>query len=215
MTDAVLANAHVLVVGGTGVIGKAVAGHTASAGARVTLTSRSADDASSAAGEFEGDVSGVAYDATDHATVSNLTDGGPFDHVVITAAALSFDSLTDIDSGVLDDLVASKLLGTMWTARHLRSHVDDKGSMLFVSGMLSRRPTQAAPLAAVNGAIESLGKALAHEYAPLRVNVVSPGGIGTEGLGGHTGAPGDVAALVTATLANPWINGTVLDIHGG
>jgi NAD(P)-dependent dehydrogenase (short-subunit alcohol dehydrogenase family) len=181
----------------------------------VTLTSRSADDAQAKAAEFDGDVTGVAYDTTEHSTVSNVTDRGPFDHVVITAADLSFDSLTDIDSQTLDDLIATKLLGTMWTARHLRSSVDDKGSLLFISGMLSRRPTQAAPLAAVNGAIESLGLALAHEYAPLRVNVVSPGGIGTDGLGSHSGAPGDVAALVTATLANHWINGTVLDIHGG
>ncbi len=87
--------------------------------------------------------------------------------------------------------------------------------MLLLSGMLSRRPVQAAPLAAVNGAIESLGRALAHEYAPLRVNVVSPGAVGASGLGDHEGAPGDVARLVTSVLTNRWVNGTVLDIHGG
>ncbi len=64
---------------------------------------------------------------------------------------------------------------------------------------------QAVPLAAVNGAIESLGKGLAREFAPLRVNVVSPGGIGTARYGEHDGRPDDVAALVIATLANPWI----------
>ena len=39
--------------------------------------------------------------------------------------------------------------------------------------------------------------------------------MGSTGAGSHAGGPGDVAALVTATLANRWINGTVLDIHGG
>lgn len=217
MTDTVLSDTHVLVVGGTGTIGEAIAGNVASAGARVTLTSRSAETAQAAAANYDDahDVTGVAYDATDHDGVQRLVDAGPYDHAVIAEADLCFDGLSDISREDLHALVETKLLGTMWTARHLRPHLDAKGSLVLISGMLSRRPTQAAPLAAVNGAIESLGRALAHEWAPLRVNVISPGGIGTTGLGDHAGAPGDVGRLVTAVLANRWINGTVLDIHGG
>lgn len=210
-----LRETHVLVVGGTGTLGLAIAGACAAEGARVTLTSRDADAARQAAGEFDGDATGVAYDVTDHGSVAGLVEHGPFDHVVVTSAFLSFDSLTDIPGDDLERLVEVKLMGTMWTCRHLRSHVTDGGSMVLVSGMLSRRPTTAAPLAAVNGAIESLGRALAHEYAPLRVNVVSPAAIGEDGLGDHVGAPGDVGRLVASILSNRWVNGAVLDIHGG
>ena len=45
-------------------------------------------------------------------------------------------------------------------------------------GAFSQRPLKGAPAyGACNGAIESLGKALAVELAPIRVNVVSPGTI--------------------------------------
>ena len=44
-----------------------------------------------------------------------------------------------------------------------------------MSGAFSQRPLKGAPAyGACNGAIESLGKALAVELAPIRVNVVSP-----------------------------------------
>jgi len=215
MTDAVLSDTHVLVIGGTGRMGRAITGHAVSAGARVTLTSRNAESAAAAANEYDGPVDGIAFDVTDHATVPALQAAGPFDHAVITAADNSFKGLSEITAEELDGIIATKLTGIMWTARHLRPLLDDRGSLLFISGMLSRRPSTAAPLAAVNAAVETLAVGLAHEWSPLRVNCISPGALGDEGAGGHAGSPGDVAALVTATFANRWINGTVLDIHGG
>lgn len=210
-----LHDTHVLVVGGTGRLGRAIAETAVAEGARVTVTSRSAEAAAALADELGPGARGVAYDLTDHETIPGLVDAGPFDHVVLTAADLTFRSLTDVSREALHALVETKLLGTMWTCRHLRDHVADDGSMLLIGGMLSRRPVQAAPLAAVNGAIESLGRALAHEYAPLRVNVVSPGAVGASGLSDHDGTAGDVAQLVVAVLANRWVNGDVIDIHGG
>src|SRR5215475_6555812 len=54
------------------------------------------------------------------------------------------------------------------------------GSLTLVSGFLSVRPRPAAAIVgAVNGALESLGRSLALELAPVRVNVVSPGIIDT------------------------------------
>ncbi|SCC29255.1 Short chain dehydrogenase [Bacillus mycoides] len=55
------------------------------------------------------------------------------------------------------------------------------GSIVLMSGAFSQRPLKGAPAyGACNGAIESLGKALAVELAPIRVNVVSPGTIRRE-----------------------------------
>jgi NAD(P)-dependent dehydrogenase (short-subunit alcohol dehydrogenase family) len=108
--------------------------------------------------------------------------------------------------------------------------------MLF-SGAYSRRPASGMSiLAAVNGAIEALGRALALELAPVRVNVVSPGLI--QGTSAYAGMPeaarnamyahaashlpagmvGDadsVAGPALALLASPYATGTVLDIDGG
>ena len=46
-----------------------------------------------------------------------------------------------------------------------------------MSGAFSQKTKGAPAYGACNGAIESLGKALAVELAPIRVNVVSPGTI--------------------------------------
>ena len=52
---------------------------------------------------------------------------------------------------------------------------------MLMSGAFSQRPLKGgAAYGACNGAIESLGKALAVELAPIRVNVVSPGTIQRE-----------------------------------
>jgi NAD(P)-dependent dehydrogenase (short-subunit alcohol dehydrogenase family) len=221
MPDAPPAGQHVLVVGGTGRMGRAVAARALAAGARVTVTSRSAGTAQAAAAELaeaagpDARAAGVAYDATDHASVPGLLAAGPFDHAVITAAENDFSGLSDIAPDALDRLIDSKLRGTMWTARHLRPQMAERGCIVLFSGMLSRRPTGSAPVAAVSAAVEALGIALAHEWAPLRVVVVSPGALGTSGIGGHEGTADDVAAVVLAALSNPWVNATVLDVHGG
>lgn len=211
---ATLHDQHVLVIGGTGRIGGAVVDLARQAGARVTLTSRRVEAAHQAAAGRDG-VTGIAFDVTDHDTVPALHAAGPFDHAVITAADNSFDGLSEISAEDLDGIIATKLTGVMWTARHLRPLLREDGSLAVISGMLSRRPGGAAPLTAINAAVEALAPALAQEWAPLRVNVVSPEALGSSGAGGHEGTAGDVAALLCSVMANPWINGTVLDIHGG
>lgn len=209
-----LTSQHVLVIGATGDLGSAIARAATATAETVTVTSRSESSATDLAAGLGDNARPLVYDPTDHGTVGNLRDAGPYDHLVFAAADLTFDSMMDISDDDLRSLVDSKLFGAMWTARHAKSSMNEGGSMLFLSGMLSREPAQAVPLAAVNGAIESLGRGLAREFSPLRVNVISPGGVGTATHGDHDGTPDDVAALSIATLSNPWINGAVLDIHG-
>jgi hypothetical protein len=68
----------------------------------------------------------------------------------------------------------SKFWGQYMAARY--AQIRPKGSITLFSGILSRRPSAGlASLAAINAAVEALGRALAVELAPVRVNVVSPG----------------------------------------
>lgn len=106
-----------------------------------------------------------------------------------------------------------------------------------MSGAFSQRPLgDGASYAACNGAIESLGKALAVELAPVRVNVVSPGTIVThfnwEGasrekreesynayndmcLLGRTGNADEVAHTVVYLMTNGYTTGSTLFPDGG
>jgi NAD(P)-dependent dehydrogenase (short-subunit alcohol dehydrogenase family) len=60
------------------------------------------------------------------------------------------------------------------------ARLSDRGSITLVSGFLSVRPRAGTGLpCAINAAIEALGRALALELAPVRVNTVSPGLIAT------------------------------------
>lgn len=91
-------------------------------------------------------------------------------------------------------------------------------------------------LAAVDGAIESLGRVAALELAPMRVNTIVPGQIDTPlwrtrlsedaaqaHFGnvdadlpvGYRGQPAHVADAVMALMSNPFITGATLDIDGG
>jgi NAD(P)-dependent dehydrogenase (short-subunit alcohol dehydrogenase family) len=54
------------------------------------------------------------------------------------------------------------------------------GSLTLVSGFLATRPSKTSVLqGAINAALESLGRGLALELSPVRVNTVSPGMVAT------------------------------------
>src|SRR5262249_57748521 len=78
--------------------------------------------------------------------------------------------------------VRATMEGKFWGAWRVARAAEIRagGSLTLVSGFLSVRPRPAgAIVGAINGALESLGRSLALELAPVRVNVVSPGIIDT------------------------------------
>lgn len=81
----------------------------------------------------------------------------------------------------LDDAYSamdSKFWGTYRVARSVR--IRDGGSLTLILGFLSVRPGKNAVLqGAINAALEALGRGLALELSPVRVNTVSPGLIDT------------------------------------
>jgi NAD(P)-dependent dehydrogenase (short-subunit alcohol dehydrogenase family) len=100
------------------------------------------------------------------------------------------------------------------------------------SGILSRRPGRNdCVLAPVNAAVEALGRALARDLAPIRVNVLSPGmtsgtdayssgaamyqAIGAKLPVGKVGSPGEIASAVLMLMENAFITGVVLHVDGG
>ncbi|PZD73339.1 3-oxoacyl-[acyl-carrier-protein] reductase FabG [Acaryochloris thomasi RCC1774] len=110
------------------------------------------------------------------------------------------------------------------------------GSVTLFSGVLSHRPAVGTVAATtVNAAVEGLGRSLAVELAPVRVNVISPGLVKPpiysdmpeeqrEAMYKNTaeqlpvqriGLPEDIAAIALQIMTNPYLTGTVIDIDGG
>jgi NAD(P)-dependent dehydrogenase (short-subunit alcohol dehydrogenase family) len=70
----------------------------------------------------------------------------------------------------------------------------------------------------LHGSINALVRQAAIDLAPIRVNAVSPGGIGIRAdrqLTEHRGQFEDVANMILAVVANPAVTAAVIDVDGG
>ena len=78
-----------------------------------------------------------------------------------------------------------KLWGALRAIQQALPFLDERGSIVLTSGQLGRKlvPGQFIQVG-INAATEALGKQLAKELAPRRVNVVSPGVIDTPAYAG-------------------------------
>ena len=225
----------VLVVGGSSGIGEATARAFAEAGATVTIASRDAARLAASKDRIGYGVSTGVMDITDDASVRAFLDSaGEFDHVVVSAAQTATGPVRGL---ALDDAYAamdSKFWGAYRVARAVR--IRQGGSLTFVSGFLSVRPSKNSVLqGAINAALESLARGLALELAPVRVNTVSPGLIATalwskidaeardriyEGAAarlpaGRVGQPEDVANAVLYLASTPYATGSTVLVDGG
>ncbi|MCA8325174.1 SDR family oxidoreductase (plasmid) [Burkholderia cepacia] len=226
---------RVLVVGGSSGIGEATARAFAEAGATVTIASRDAAKLAASKDRIGYGVSTGVMDITDDASVRAFLDSaGEFDHVVVSAAQTATGPVRGLE---LDDAYAamdSKFWGAYRVARAVR--IRQGGSLTFVSGFLSVRPSKNSVLqGAINAALESLARGLALELAPVRVNTVSPGLIATplwskidaeardrmyEGAAarlpaGRVGQPEDVANAVLYLASTPYATGSTVLVDGG
>lgn len=232
------ADQRVLVVGGTSGVGLATAREFAAQGADTVIASRSKQRLDTALAELAapgGMVSGQILDIRCDGEVEGFAaTAGWFDHVVVTAGQTPMGR---VDALPLDDAYAamdSKFWGAYRIARAVR--VRPSGSLTLIAGYLSQRPGRASALqSAINSAVEGLVRGLALEYAPLRVNAVSPGLLRTplwEGMDaadrermyeaaakrlpvGRVGEAADVAQAVLFLAGNSYTTGTTVYVDGG
>jgi len=228
---------HVVIVGGSSGMGRALAAELVAQGSEVTVAGRSADKLDDVRRELG--VRTVAMDVGVEQDIERLfAVTGTVSHIVTTAADVggAYQPIAAYDVRAARSAVDSKLLGPLLLAKHGAPLLEPGGSIVFTSGIAAYRPgPRASLLAALNGALASLAAALAVELAPIRVNVVSPGWVDTpiwqdvagdaapETLAamaarlpvGRIGRTQDIAAAIIALLRNGFITGTVLHADGG
>lgn len=225
----------VLVIGGSSGIGQATAKAFAAAGAVVTIASRDRAKLEAAAKAIGGDIRVASLDTTDAPAVEAFFAAqADFDHVVISAAQTPSGPLRELQLDAARQALESKFWGAYHVARFAR--IVPGGSLTLVSGFLGMRPSRSAVLqGAINAALESLGRGLALELAPVRVNTVSPGLIATplwSKLGDEAraamfrsaaehlparrvGQPDDVANAIVYLAATPFATGSTVLVDGG
>ena len=225
---------RVLVVGGSSGIGLATAQAAARAGAAVTIASRSAPRLQAACGLIGHGARSAVLDTTDDAAIEAFFAGDVWDHLVVSAAQTRTGGARSLSMADAYAAMNSKFWGAYRAARAAK--LQPSGSITLVAGGLAHRPNARSVLqGAINAALESLGRGLALELAPVRVNTVSPGLIDTPLLArqgeevrrdrlahaaahlpvGRAGTAEDVAQAILFLMGNGFSSGATLLIDGG
>lgn len=229
---------HALVTGGGSGIGLAVAHAVARAGGTVTIVGRDPKRLEEAVGAIGPAARFARADIMREDDLERIASGeGVIDHLVTAAGPMPADGpVLDVPIQQARALFEGKFWGQMLTVRALAARIRPGGSITMFSGTLARKPAGGVPIfASIDGAIESLGRVMAIDLAPTRVNVVAPGiidtpmlrgqgeaaaqamlaGYGERVLVGRAGQPEDVARAVMFLMGNGFVTGSVLDIDGG
>jgi len=196
-----LSGQTILIIGGSSGIGLATAQAAAAAGGIVTIASRSEANLRAAAAAIPGASWRVLDTTSDSAVEAFFADGIVWDHVAISAASTKTGPARALPMADAYAAMDSKFWGAFRCARAVT--IAPTGSLTLVSGGLAHRPNAGAVLqGAINAAVESLGRGLALELAPTRVNTVCPGLIDTPLLA-KQGEAGRAARIATAVQKLP------------
>jgi NAD(P)-dependent dehydrogenase (short-subunit alcohol dehydrogenase family) len=153
---------RIVVIGATGVIGKAVANALAEAGHEVLRASRSGE---------------LGVDTQDRDSIAALYKRvGPVDGVVVAAGEGRHLPLAELSDEDFAFTIKSKLMSQINVVRLGIEHVRDNGIFVLTAGVYGSKPVPGtATYAVVNGGLDSFARAAATELPRgLRIVTISP-----------------------------------------
>lgn len=166
---------HFLVIGATGVLGGAVARQLVTAGARVTLSGRSAEKLDSLAEEL-GDavVKTIPADLTHPGAPAEIADAcGDLDGLVYAAGVVAFGPVSELDDETLDELLLVNLMAYIRLIRAVLPQLQKDSVVIQVSAVVAESPTAGmAAYSASKAALSAFGKALTLETRRQGVRVI-------------------------------------------
>eukprot|EP00439_Symbiodinium_sp_Y106_P088087 s1_g623.t1 len=201
-------------------MGAAAAAEIIALGGTVTLVGRNQKRLSELVDQLGPDATSIVADLSNEGTLKEvLQSESGLCHIVVAlsanAAASSIGS-----TGRRDAETAFSRFWASYEVLHVAPNVlPSTGSVTLISGSSARTPAPGYGVwTALHGSIESLARAASIDIAPIRVNVVSPGGISMapdRQLVERSGAPSDIGLAIALTITNPAMTGSVVDVDSG
>jgi cyclic-di-GMP-binding biofilm dispersal mediator protein len=213
-----LKDKRVLVLGGSGVLGSAIAGQLTGRGARIVLAGRDANRLQARAASIGSTFPPIMFDLreTDHAahvvaTASRFMGG--LDGIVNAAGVVAFGGLADLDDAHLDELVATNFVGPLRVARAALAYLEG-GFIVNITGVVAEAPIATmAAYSAVKAGLSAASAALGRELRRQGIHVLdarpphTETGLATRPISGtapnmpHGLNPEDVARIIVDGLA--------------
>lgn len=139
-----IANKHVVVIGGTSRIGRAIAQQAAAAGARVTVASRNARRVTETVALLGAPAQGRVVDLTDAEAVrAFFAEAGEIDHLILPGNEVKIAPFRKLSIADAQASMASKFWGQYAAIKAAR--MSPTGSVVLFSGVASRKPVWAPP----------------------------------------------------------------------
>ncbi|MCX5497474.1 SDR family oxidoreductase [Kaistia dalseonensis] len=230
-------NRTVAIIGGGSGFGFRVATRIIAAGGHVVLGGRSEARLLDAVARLGPRARAQTVDIEQKASIAAFFEViERVDHLFVPAATYKvgpIDTLSDADA---ESPFRTKFWGQYHAIKAALPRFAPDGSIVLMAGAAGARPIKgAAAYAAANSAIEGLGRALALELAPIRVNTVSPGTIDGDlwrsrpdsvrepafalysqlAALGRPGTEDEVADTVLFLMQNSYMTGSTLYPDGG
>jgi len=148
-----------------------------------------------------------------------LTKTSGFAHIVVTVSAKA--NARGISN--TSEEYAKQAFQRFWinyNVLHLAPQLlNNKGSVTLISGSSAKTPLKGYGVwGTLHGSINALVKQASIDIAPIRVNAISPGGIGINTdrqLTEHRGQVEDIANMIYAVIINPAVTSAIIDVDGG
>lgn len=222
----------VVVIGGTGGLGREVARHYLDQGREVVISGRDRDRTAAVATELGGKSRAVAIELTRPEQIASaLVDVGEVDRLVLAAIdRAGGNSVESFDIATAASLAIQKLVGYIEVVHALRSRLSSDAAIVIFGGQARIRPYPGSTMVStVNGGVIGMVRAMSTELAPIRVNSIHPGIVGDSPfwlgkpldhvragtLTGRLASMSDVLDAVVFLLENPSANGIDLALDGG
>lgn len=237
-------NKNVVITGASTGIGFATAKAFIEKEAKVLITSRSEENLQKASDKINSqNLKTVVSDTANLKGIAQLEkavaeSGNKIDVLFLNAGTAVFAPIEEATEEDFDDQFNTNVKGMFFTLQKLLPHLNDGASVIFTSSTVATAANLGTSIySATKGAVNKIAQIAANELAGrnIRVNIVSPGPIRTEGLEKVVTTDEGKDYLATATamqrLGNPdevaktvlflasddasFISGTELLVDGG